>query len=86
MKTTESSGSIVSPNNRINRRMREASGSQSSRDRWVSLLYLLARDHLPVGSLEILVSQVESINDAQFTNGWLALWAKNAAKRLHPPE
>lgn len=64
-------------------RMRVASGAIQSESKIVLLLYLLARDHFPVGELESVVDAVaESGNPAVFTNGWLAQWAMDAEFRI----
>jgi hypothetical protein len=47
-------------------------------------LYYLGRDHLPLGKIEKVIDEClpEGIDVAQFCNGWLATWAKDAAGRL----
>lgn len=64
--------------------MREASGAVDSTDRLVMFLYYLGRDHLPLGKIEKVIDEClpEGIDVAQFCNGWLATWAKDAAGRL----
>ncbi len=64
-----------------NRRMRVASGQVDSDDPLVTFFYLLARDKVPMGDIEDLIEQCVG-GERQFTNGWLALWAEDAAKRL----
>ena len=64
-----------------NDKMREKSGQVCSNDAVVSMLYLLARDHLNVGAIESVIEEI--VGDAgqmiTFTNGWLAQWATNAS-------
>jgi hypothetical protein len=68
--------------------VREASGNVTDSRLLVSFLYLLGRDSLSLGRIEDLVDKasVKGIEDEKtecsFTNGWLALWAKNVADRL----
>lgn len=68
------------------RRMRRVSGEIDDVRPLVCFLYLLARDHLAVGVVEEILSQTAAGTadeyGVQFTNGWLALWAKDAAGRL----
>lgn len=61
---------------------RVASG-QVDDDRFlVAFLYLLARDHLPVGVIEQAIIDATGNRPSQFTNGWLAEWAKSRAEVL----
>lgn len=65
--------------------MRERSGHVTTQDPLVAFLYLLARNGLPIGTVEDLMGQVEEAqthDGAVFTNGWLATWAQDAAARL----
>lgn len=67
--------------------IRERSGNVDTSDPLVAFLYLLMRDHLPVGDVEGLVKDVEMTADdstAQLSNGWLAEHAKDLAARLRP--
>lgn len=65
------------------RRIREASGRIDSEDPLVGFLYLLARDYLPLGTVEDLIGKLPlARRRVEFTNGWLASWAKDAAHRL----
>jgi hypothetical protein len=68
-------------------RMRKASGEVDDRRRLVCFLYLLARNHLPVGTIEsIWKTEGASVEGPfQFTNGWLATWAQDMADRLSCP-
>jgi len=66
-----------------NEEMRVLSGLVESDNPLVSFLYLLCRDHLPIGTVENLVTQVEEQRvPAVFTNGWSASYAKCLAARL----
>lgn len=67
---------------RISSRLRKRSGEISSKDPLVAFLYDLMRDHLTVGKVEKLVSEAEVSSNADYTNGWLAKYAKDVAKRL----
>lgn len=72
-------------------RMRAASGRVDDFRPLVAFLYELARDHVTTGTLEGFLDRVATISapdekgeqgPAQFTNGWLARWAQDAADRL----
>lgn len=68
-------------------RLRTASGTVTSSNPMVCFLYLLARDLAPLGEIEELLGDVEIAGmqgSCQFTNGWLAQWAQDAAYRLTP--
>lgn len=64
--------------------MRQRSGSVDSTDPLVGFLYILIRDHVPLGVIEeIMLAHVEyDQSDNQFTNGWLANYCKDLANRL----
>ena len=63
--------------------LRKRSGTKRSYDKLVSFLYVLMRDHLPAGAVEeIMLKQVELKGESVFTNGWLAEYSKDIAKRL----
>lgn len=62
--------------------MRDRSGQVESADPVVSLLYLMARDHVPVGKIEDLLREVSTGDTVEFSNGWLASWALDVAARL----
>lgn len=72
----------------INSLLREKSGSINIDGKLVDFLYILMRDHLPAGTVESLVREVEidsASNDCEineYSNGWLALYAKNLSDRL----
>lgn len=67
-------------------RLRSASGEVTSRDPLVVLLYILARSHLPVGTLTEVLQEVEGTVglEARFTNGYLAEWAAHYVERVRP--
>lgn len=57
----------------------------SSRDRVQTLMYLLARDHLPTGTVEKLLRQVDSASHhsgAVFSDEHLSKWAGAEASRI----
>lgn len=64
--------------------LRERSGSVDSNDPLVSFLYILMRDHLPLGKVEEIVMNHAQYGqeDSYFTNGWLANYCKDIAERL----
>lgn len=61
--------------------LRAASGEIDDHRPLVAFLYLLARDHCPVGVVEEILGSI-GMGPYEFTNGWLARWAQNAAERL----
>lgn len=63
------------------KRMRQRSGQVDSRDPLVAFLYGLARDYVTSGQIEDLMKDVEPGN-VEFSNGWLANYAKDLAARL----
>lgn len=61
----------------------------ASDDFVVVFLYLLGRDHLPLGAIETLIRQAVACTDGvQFSNDFLAAYAVRGAARLRgmPPE
>ena len=60
--------------------LRKRSGTEESDDGVVCLLYLLMRDHLPVGVVETLVRACSS--ESAFTNGYLERYAKDLRARI----
>jgi hypothetical protein len=67
----------------INKDLRMASGSVDSDDKLVCFLYLLLGDKLPAGQIEVLVRDAEIwARNTEYSNGWLAEYAKNIAQRL----
>lgn len=66
-----------------NDQMRNVSGNVTTTDPLVTFLYLLVRDHLPSGVVEkTLIDTAEHTTPVEFTNGWIAEFAKCAADRL----
>lgn len=66
----------------VNENLRIRSGSFNSNDKLVSLLYELMRDYIPCGVMEELIRNSEQDIECQYSNGWLAEYAKDLAKRL----
>jgi len=64
-----------------NNAFRKLTGSVDG-DRLDSLFYLLIRDHLPTGVVEKIVTDIEKIDRASFTNGYLAEYSKLLSKRI----
>lgn len=64
-----------------NKEFRELSGSVDG-NRLEAFIYLLIRDHMPAGRLEKVIMEVENIEKAQFTNGYLAKYAKLLSNRI----
>jgi hypothetical protein len=65
--------------------LRTRSGSVKSSSSLVSFLYTLMRDHLTPGEVEaILQEEVEAYagKEVEYSNGWLANYAKDIAQRL----
>jgi len=69
-------------NKEDNRRLRAVSGSVNSSRKIVSFLYLLGRDHLPLGTIEEIMMQCKTDEETLFSNGWLARYAGDLADRL----
>jgi len=66
--------------------IRERSGSFLTNDRLVVFLYMLLRDRLSAGSLEGMISTMESEYGPQgLSNGWVAKYAEDVAERLLKP-
>lgn len=67
-----------------NDEMRNASGNVNSDDLLVCFLYLLARDKLPIGSIEDVLAETFASAGLthHYTNGWLARWAFYNANKL----
>jgi len=61
--------------------LRVRSGEVNVECRLTSFLYTLMRDHLPPGTVEELV-RGSNDPDVAYTNGWLAKYAEDLAKRL----
>ena len=64
------------------RAFRKRTGSVNSRDPLVGFLYHVMRDHLPPGLVERLVREEHGVLESNYTNGHLARYAKDLAKRL----
>ena len=67
--------------------IRERSGSEDGNDPLATFLYILIRDHLPAGEVEgILKKHIfpdgKKFEGDEFSNGWLARYAKDISKRL----
>lgn len=63
-------------------RMRLASGSVSSEDRLVAVLYMLLRDHVRPSDLEAVVDGMGDNHTFSFSNGWIASYAQDLAARI----
>lgn len=62
--------------------MRNRSGKVDAESKLVCFLYVLLRDHIQPGQIEdIMLSQITG-KPTEFTNGWLAKYAKDVASRL----
>jgi hypothetical protein len=64
--------------------LRKDSGGIKDTSKLVSFLYQLMRDNLPTGDVEKIMTEIdkEQGKEIRYTNGWLAQYAKNIAKRL----
>ena len=64
--------------------IRERSGSVNSDDKLVAFFYLLMRDHLTPGVIEDIMRMLADTagDTTQFSNGWLAKYADDVARRL----
>jgi hypothetical protein len=52
-------------------------------ERLVEFLYILARDELPIGTIEsIMWDHVSGGEPDEYCNPWLEAWARDLAKRL----
>ena len=61
----------------------QASGGATSDDPLVGLIYLLVRDEVTMGKMEYTMRQLmRAKGTMQFTNGWLAQYAKDVAARI----
>lgn len=67
-----------------NRGLRERSGEVSGIDVLQGVLYDLLRDHIQPSTLEKIVRDNSRMhgNVALYTNGWLASYAEDLAKRI----
>ena len=64
-----------------NDEMREKTGDVVG-TRLDAFLYLLMRDHMPLGKVDELVNDLEKTDLAEFTNSHLANYAKSLVERL----
>lgn len=67
----------LTPNQELYRR----SGEVKSTDPLVGLLYVLMRDHVAPGTVEKIIQDCGP-EETMYTNGWLATYAQDLAKRL----
>lgn len=65
--------------------MRTRAGTIRIRDKLVSFLYELMRDHLPPGVVENVVQNALKDVPTTYCNGWLAQYAEDIAKRICEP-
>lgn len=72
----------MADNKKENDMVRERSGSINFNDHLTSFLYELIRDHLPAGTIEMLVRNSIGHGETQYTNGWLANYAHDLAQRI----
>lgn len=61
--------------------LRARSGTVRLHGKLISFLYVLMRDYLPAGDVEMLVRDSQD-SDIVYTNGWLAKYANDLAERL----
>ena len=64
-----------------NNEMRELTGCVNG-GKLSALFYILLRDHLTAGVVEKIVDSIEDTTEVEFTNGYIANYAKLLAKRL----
>ena len=71
-------------NKKENDALRLRSGSVDTNDRLVEFLYEVMRDHINPGRMEMLVRNCVASGDREvrFTNGYLARYAEDLARRL----
>ena len=66
-----------------NGQLRERSGNVNSRDRLSAFLYELMRDHVTPGKIEELVRSLPHPGEEiKYTNGWLASYCEDVARRI----
>ena len=66
-----------------NKALRQRSSSVNSDNKLVEFLYILMRDHLPAGKVEGIMIDHVTGGENNYTNGWLATYAKDIARRLN---
>ncbi len=70
-----------------NNRLRKESGEIDSDDKLVNFLYTLMRDYISIGIVEKLTCDAENEKGMnQYSNGWLAQYAKYVADILSNKE
>jgi hypothetical protein len=64
--------------------IRQRSGKVNGHNILVEFLYILMRDHVVPGTIESILKDLEKHCDLEkeFSNGWLANYAKDIASRL----
>lgn len=69
---------------KANKKLAKRSGNIHGNDKLVEFLYELMRDHLPTGTVELIVRNCKSDKDTtiKYCNGFLAQYAQDIAKRL----
>lgn len=66
--------------------MRKRSGNINYKDKLTAFLYVLMRDSITPGRIEeIMINHIDE-EEQQYTNGWLAKYANDIAKRLNNNE
>lgn len=67
--------------------IRERSGSIDSDDPMVAFIYTLVRDHVPPSTVETIIKDIVKVSKDryEFSNGWLAQYAKDITERLRQP-
>lgn len=63
-------------------RIRKVSGTITSEDNFVKFLYILLRDYVHPGDIETILRDFNYKEEAIFSNGWLAEYAKDIVDRL----
>ena len=92
MPNKDNTPEIILPSENLpdNQTLRKVSGNIIFDNSMTAFLYLLMRDHLPVGKIEGIIRQIEKgrkdPNDSSilYSNGWLAQYAEYCANRLIP--
>ncbi len=64
------------------KKFRDRSGNVVINDKLTSFLYELMRDYLTPGQVESILLNSTNDVDVVYTNGWLAEYANDIAKRL----
>jgi len=66
----------------VNAGLKNRSDNVVSDDKLVAFLYLLLRDHVVGGDIELIMKQLEKADGFEYTNGYMAAYAINIAERL----